>query len=115
MKTRMQLYGQYLMTTPINYTCTNLAEHVEELSHDDVYGFLKYHQFRPSLVWEKVKGKVEQHEAGYLIVDDTVLDKRYSYEIEGVRKQWSGNEKAVIKGIGVVNLVYYHPRTQCKW
>ena len=39
----------------------------------------------------------------------------YSYEIAGVRKQWSGNEKAVIKGIGVVNLVYYNPHTKQKW
>jgi len=115
MKATLQLYGQYLMTTPINYTCTNLADHVEKLNHDDVYRFLKHHQFRPALVWEKARDKIEQCEDGYLIFDDTVLDKRYSYEIEGVRKQWSGNEKAIIKGIGVVNLVYYNPHTKHKW
>lgn len=115
MKTTLQIYGQYLMTTPINYTCTNLADHVENLSHDDVYRFLKQHQLRPALVWEKARDKIERSEEGCLIVDDTVLDKQYSYEIEGVRKQWSGNEKAVIKGIGVVNLVYDNPDTKHKW
>lgn len=66
-------------------------------------------------MWEKARDKIERSEKRCLIVDDTVLDKQYSYEIEGVRKQWSGNEKAVIKGIGVVNLVYYNPDTKHKW
>ena len=80
MKTTQPLYCQYLMTTPINYTCTNLAEHTEDVSHDDVYRFLKQHSLRPALVWEKARDKVDQCEDGELLFDDTVLDKRYSRE-----------------------------------
>ncbi len=48
---------------------------------------------------------------GYLIFDDAVLDKSYSQCIELVRRQWSGNAKAVIKGIGVVACVDVNPET----
>lgn len=47
---------------------------------------------------------------GYLVFDDTVLDKRYSFTIESVRRQYSGNAHGVIKGIGVVTCVYVNPK-----
>jgi len=42
----------------------------------------------------------------YLLVDDSVQDKRYSRKIELVKRQYSGNEHGLVKGIGVVNLVH---------
>ncbi|MBQ32001.1 MAG: transposase, partial [Deltaproteobacteria bacterium] len=45
-------------------------------------------------------------EAGYVVFDDTVLDKSHSKHIDLVRRQYSGNAKSVIRGIGVVNCVY---------
>ena len=44
-----------------------------------------------------------------------MLDKSYSKEIEGVRRQYSGNAHGVIKGIGIVNLVYYNASTDHYW
>ena len=52
---------------------------------------------------------------GYVIFDDSVLDKRYSEEIEIVRRQYSGNEHSVLKGIGVVSCVYVNPKLQRFW
>ena len=49
---------------------------------------------------------------GYLLFDDTVLDKRHSHFIEMVRRQWSGNAHAVIPGIGVVTCVYVNSELQ---
>jgi hypothetical protein len=49
------------------------------------------------------------------VFDDSVLDKRYSSKIELVRKQYSGNEHRVIKGIGVVNCLYVNPETGEYW
>ena len=46
---------------------------------------------------------------GYVIFDDTVLDKRYAQHIALVRRQYSGNAKGVINGIGVVTCVYVNP------
>jgi hypothetical protein len=51
-----------------------------------------------------------------LIFDDTVLDKSFGPKIEVARKQWSGNEKGVIRGIGVLSCVYVNnPKTEDFW
>lgn len=115
MKTTRQIYCQYLLSSQINYTGTHLAEHVEGLDHNSVYRFLKGDRLTPSLVWEKVQPLLAQSEDGYLLFDDTVLDKSHSFQISGVRRQYSGNAHGIIKGIGVVNLVYYTPHMDQYW
>jgi len=114
-KTTRQLYCQYLLSSQINYTCTNLAEHFENLDHNSIYRYLKTERLTPRLLWEKVKDQIVYSPAGAIIFDDTVLDKSYSFAIEGVRRQYSGNEHAVIKGIGLVNCVYYNPEIDRFW
>jgi hypothetical protein len=52
-----------------------------------------------------VRSQVVETQGGYLVFDATVLDKNYSSAIELVRRQYSGNAHAVIKGIGVVTCV----------
>ena len=32
-------YIEYLICTPVNYTCTNLSDHAENTSHDSVSDF----------------------------------------------------------------------------
>jgi len=115
MKTTRQIYCQYLLSSQINYTGTNLADHVTGLDHNSVYRFLKGDRLTSSLVWEKVKPLLAQSEDGYLLFDDTVLDKSHSFQISGVRRQYSGNAHVIIKGIGVVNLVYYNPHADQYW
>lgn len=112
MKVTMNLYGQFLLSSQINYTCTYLADHFEELTHDNVQYFLKRSRFTPRMVWKKIKNTIELSPTGYVIFDDTVLNKEHSHKIELVRKQYSGNAHGLIKGIGVVNCVYYNPDTE---
>jgi len=42
----------------------------------------------------------------FLLVDDSVQNKQYSHSIETVKRQYSGNEHGLVKGIGLVNLVH---------
>jgi hypothetical protein len=114
-KTTRQIYCQYLLSSQINYTCTNLAQHLEGLDHNSVYRYLKSEKLTPRLLWEKARETLVQSAEAYLIFDDTVIDKSYSFEIEGVRRQYSGNAHGVIKGIGIVNLVYYHAELDRYW
>jgi hypothetical protein len=53
-----------------------------------------------------VKDRSEDSNEAFLLVDDSVQDKRYSRFMELGRAQYSGNEHRVSKGIGVVNLVH---------
>jgi hypothetical protein len=99
-------YVEYLVSTPKNYTCTYLAEHLEDVSHDVVNDFLRQKRFLPREVWKLVKDRIDDSKEACLIVDDSVHDKRYSRFIELVRAQYSGNEHRVVRGIGVVSLVH---------
>jgi hypothetical protein len=49
---------------------------------------------------------LKDSEESYLIVDDSVQNKQYSRKIELVKKQYSGAEHGLVRGIGVINLVH---------
>jgi len=108
-------YCQYLLITQINYTLTNFADHAEQFSHDAVNRYLVGDQIRPRLVWENVQAHVVQTSEGYLVFDDTVVDKDFSSKIELARRQYSGNAHGLIKGIGVVTCVYVNPTLDQFW
>jgi len=108
-------YCQYLLVSHINYTLTNYAEHTERFSHDAANRYLLGDEIRPRLVWENVQGQVVQTPYGFLVFDDTVVDKNFSHNIELVRSQYSGNAHGVIKGIGVVTCVYVNPQLDQFW
>ena len=99
-------YVEYLVSTPKNCTCTYLAEHLENVSHDVVNDFLHQKRIMPREVWKLVKDRITDSDDAFLLVDDSVHDKRYSRVIELVRAQYSGNEHRVVRGIGVVSLVH---------
>jgi hypothetical protein len=40
-------YIEYLLNTPINYTCSKLSEHLENVSHDCLTDFLQNSKFTP--------------------------------------------------------------------
>jgi hypothetical protein len=108
-------YCQYLLVSQINYTLTNYAEHTEKFSHDMANRYLAGDEIRPRLAWEKVGEQVVLSHYGFIVFDDTVIDKDYSRQIELVRRQYSGNAHGVIKGIGVVTCVYVNPETNQFW
>lgn len=108
-------YCQYLLVTQINYTLTNFAAHTEHFSHDAINRYLRGERITPRLVWDNVRGHLAPTPKGYVVFDDTVLDKNYSSAIELVRRPYSGNAKEVIKGIGMVTCVYVNPQTDQFW
>ena len=108
-------YCQYLVSSQINYTLTNFAEHSLKFSHDQLNRYLRDDKLTPRLVWEQTRGQIITSPDGYLIFDDTVADKNYSAAIELVRRQWSGNTHSVIRGIGIVTLIYVNPESDKFW
>ena len=108
-------YCQYLLVSQINYTLTNFADHCESFSHDAINRYLRGERITLRLVWDNVRGQVVATAQGYVVFDDTVLDKNTSFAIERVRRQYSGNAKELIKGIGVVTCVYVNPTLDQFW
>lgn len=85
------------------------------VSHDLVKLYLERERLTATGVWSQVKFDIVTNDAGYVVFDDTVLDKNHSRHIESVRWQYSGNAHDVIRGIGLVNCIYVNPETQQFW
>ena len=122
-------YVEYLISTPFNYTCTNMADHKDPLSHDMVNRFLNKEHFHSGHLWDLVASYIDDKPDAFLLVDDSVQDKRYARFIELAKRQYSGNEHGTVNGINLVNLVHstgndgdffpidyriYHPETDLK-
>src|SRR5215510_7660672 len=89
-----------------NFTGTHLAEHLEQVSHDMTTDYLQSNHLTARALWELVEGLIVNSAEAYLIVDDSVQDKRYySRFIELVKRQYSGAVHGLVRGIGIVNLV----------
>ncbi len=97
-----------MISTPVNYTCSNLAQHLENVSHDAVSDFLSSpnHKSSAQELYKLVRPLLNDTDEACLIVDDSVQDKRYSTKIELTKRQHSGNKHGLVRGIGVVNLVH---------
>ena len=108
-------YCEFLISSQINYTQTYLADHSDDYSHDSMNRFLRLDKLTPRTLWENLREAVLVSEQGYVLFDDVVLDKRHSRQARLVRKQWSGNEKRVIYGIGVVTCVCVNPELEQFW
>lgn len=101
-----QQYVEYLISTVGNFTGTNLADHLDEVSHDTITDYLQTERLTARALWELVEGLIIDSPESFLIVDDSVQDKRYSRFIELVKLQYSGAEHGLVRGISIVNLVH---------
>ena len=74
-------------------------------SHDCFTRLLQKQPSNTEPLWAEVRKFVTLKD-GFLIVDDTVLDKPYSEKIGFVRHQWSGKHHRTVKGIGLVTMLW---------
>jgi hypothetical protein len=101
-----QQYVEFLICTLDNYTGSHLAEHLNDVSHDVITDYLRSERLTSRSLWELVHSLIQDGPDTFLIVDDSVQDKRYSQRIELVKRQYSGAEHGLVRGIGIVNLVH---------
>ncbi len=56
-------------------------------------------------------------------IDERVINQQYSQKIDReaplkealVRGQYNGNEHGIVRGIGIVNCLYFNPQTEQFW
>ena len=105
-KCSLGLYTKFLISNHNKYSGVELSKTTNnQLSHDSVSRWLSSKTFDAKNLWVHVKDMIEK-ETGYLIVDDSVLDKRFSRNNELVGRHWSGNEHHLICGIDLVNFLW---------
>jgi hypothetical protein len=103
------MYGQFLINTPANVTATYFADTASGFSHDQVTRFLARSKLTPRIIRDKALVDIPLSPHGFVLFDDTVIDKDFSRKIELARTQYSGNAHGIVRGIGVVTCVYYNP------
>lgn len=108
-------YCQFLIASFTNFTQTYFGDHTEKWSHDQLNRFLRNENIPSSELWQSVQDDIEYDDEGYIVFDDFVLSKPHAKEIEALRSQWSGSEKKVVVGIGIVTCLYVNPKTQAYW
>lgn len=105
-KINKELYCQFLIAAQGRYSVVGLAElFSNKPAHDAFTRWLDTVKLKPRIIWEYAQKMVNLN-SGYLIIDDSVLDKWYSKKIEPVYKQYSGNHHQIVNGIGVINLLW---------
>lgn len=101
-------YINFLTATPRVFSCTE-AEKVqpdEECSacHDSINRLL--YRLSPDTETLWCEAAPFTGAGGFLILDDSTLDKPYAKKIQTVTYHWSGKHHAVVKGINLVTLLW---------
>jgi hypothetical protein len=106
-KCSLDLYTNFLISNHNRYSGAELGRvsPILDMHHDAVSRWLANSHHTPSDLWNRVKGIVRK-ESGYLVCDDSLLDKRFSRKNELARVQYSGNEHGLVNGISLVNLLW---------
>ena len=105
-KCSLDLYVNFLIATQKQYSGLELSRvSPTAMSHEAVNHWLAKDKLTPKTVWQHSQTMI-QKETGYLIFDDTVLDKPYAQEMPLVKVQYSGKHHRLVKGIDIVTLLW---------
>lgn len=104
-KCSLRLYSNFLVGNQNRYSGVEMSKVTDGMAHDAVSRWLSKFTFRPQELWNQVKDVVSI-KSGYLVLDDTTLNKQYSRENELAKLQYSGDEHGLVNGINLVNLLW---------
>ena len=102
-------YIHFLIASVDVFTCTEAAKcqplRENNPSHDAFIRLLQRQPPDTDALWNEVNSIV-QPENGFLIADDTLLDKPYAKKMDLVYHQWSGKQHRKVNGINVCTLLW---------
>lgn len=106
-KLSLDLYSNFLIANHNRYSGSELSKAAfnETVSHDTISRWLASSSFQPTELLNHVNHLITR-DAGYLVLDDCTLDKRYSRVNELAKNQYSGNGHGLVYGINTVNLLW---------
>lgn len=105
-KSSLELYVDFLVASQKQFSGLELSKvSPEPMAHDAVSRWLASEKLTPQRVWQVSQALVNR-QTGYLILDDTILDKPYATQMALVRKHYSSKHHRVVQGIALVNLLW---------
>lgn len=104
---RIVPYVKGLLAVAEAATCTAMARLMKETSHDSLSRILKDPKFRWQTLLRtlglRIFGKLSN---GWLIIDDTVVDKSFAKRIENLSWVYSSKEQRSVLGLNLVLLAW---------
>jgi hypothetical protein len=105
-KCRPEDYIQWLIASPKVVSCTQAAKASPLLvAHDAYTRLLQRIEPTSQELWSEVQSLVSL-KTGWLVIDDTTLDKPYARKMELVTRHWSGKHQCVVQGINLISLLW---------
>jgi putative transposase len=102
-------YIHFLVASADVFTCTEAArcQPVGENnpSHDAFTRLLQRQPPDTDALWDEVRDIVQPQD-GFLVIDDSTLDKPYAKNMDLVYHQWSGKQHRLVNGINICTLLW---------
>lgn len=102
-------YVDFLLATPKVCSALEAArvqpDPATAPAHDAFTRLLHRLEPDPQALWLEAQTQVRPAE-GFLVLDDSTLDKPYARHIELVTRHWSGKHHAVVRGINLLTLLW---------
>jgi len=102
-------YIHFLIAAQKAFTCTEAARCQPEKplspAHDAFTRLLKRQPPDTGALWREAQTVVNR-EKGFMVLDDTTLDKPYAEKMDLVTYHWSGKHGRVVKGINLLTLLW---------
>jgi len=102
-------YIHFLIASECVFTCTEAAKchpgGINRPSHDAFTRLLQRQPPDTDALWNEVCDII-QPQKGFLIIDDTTLDKLYAKNIGLSYHHWSGKHHCVVNGINIITLLW---------
>jgi hypothetical protein len=102
-------YINFLIATQKAYSCTEAARvqpnKETQASHDAILRVLYRLEPTSDRLWQEAHPFIDKSR-GFLVIDDTTLDKPYANKMDLVSYHWSGKHHRVVKGINLQSLIW---------
>jgi len=102
-------YIHFLIASVDVFTCTEAArcrpDGEKNPSHDAFTRLLQRQPPDTEALWNEIIHIVRPQE-GFLVIDDTTLDKPYAKNMDLVYHQWSGKQHRLVNGINICTLLW---------
>lgn len=115
MKTSLDLYSDYLLSSTCQTSATGLSSLVDNaVSHDSVTRFLSRSCFDSKTLWLKVKALVREHQStsACLTFDDMIQEKPYTDESDLICYHYDHCAGRSVKGINLLTAFYVSQKTE---
>jgi DDE superfamily endonuclease len=102
----MDQYVDFLVASQKQFSGSELARvSPDTMAHDSVSRWLSSATLTPRILWNESRHLIDRT-AGYLVIDDSLLDKPYAEHMALVKNQYSGKHHDIVKGIDLVNALW---------